>query len=160
MPGASLWPRVTSFCLRSTSKKGKRGLGSPHKSEWKQTKMCHQLWGWHGEEQIFTATNFGRTCAACSWLRVTNVVVLHPRQWKKNNLHCHIFPPSSVGELKSITDFSSSKNCIFVILSLVICCLHQSFLFHDRPLMGAFSVFHFVPYRCKTLGIFTSNLEE
>lgn len=85
MPGASLWPRVTSFCLRSTSKKGKRGLGSPHKSEWKQTKMCHQLWGWHGQEQIFTATNFGRTCAACSWLRVTNVVVLHPRQWKKNN---------------------------------------------------------------------------
>lgn len=85
MPGASFWPRVTSFCLWSTSKRGKRGLGNPHKSEWKQRKMCHQLWRWHGEEQSFIATCFGRTCAACLWLWMSNVVVLGAWQWKKNN---------------------------------------------------------------------------
>lgn len=28
---------------------------------------------------------FGRTCASCSWLLMSNAVVLGPWQWKKNN---------------------------------------------------------------------------
>lgn len=72
-------------------------------------------------------------------------------------LHCHIFPPSSVSWEATWIYPTPTVFLTFFHCRAAICI---SFLFHDRPLMGAFSVFHFVPYRCKTWGVFTSNLEE
>lgn len=163
MPGASFWPRVTSFCLwsTSTSKKGKGGLGNPHKSEWKQTKMCHQLWRWHRQEQSFITTCLGgpvQLVHSSTWVMRLSCI---PDSGKRIIiLQCHIFPPSSVGELKSNRKFSSSENHIFVILSLGSCCLHLSSQIRDMLSMGASSGFHLLPYRCKTWGVFTGKLEE
>lgn len=142
-------------------RKRKRGLGNPHKSEWKQTKMCHQLWRWHGEDQTFIDTCFGgpmQLAHGSAWVMRLSWV---PDSGKRIIiLQCHIFFPSSVGKLKSNRKFSSSENHIFVILSLGSCCLNQSSHIREKPSMGASSGFHFLPYRCKTWGIITDKLEE
>lgn len=123
--------------------------------------MCHLLWRWHRQERSFITTclwgpvqlaHVSTWVMWLSWVPDSGKIIII--------LQCHIFPLSSAVELKSNRKFSSSENHIFVILSLVSCCLYQSSQIRDMPSMGASSGFHLLPYRCKTWGAFTGKPEE
>lgn len=153
VPVANLWSTVTSFFLWSTSKEGKRSLGTHVNPKGSKQKCVINSVDGMMRKNLLLPLVLGGSLQLCSWLCMSNVVVLCLRQWKNNNYTAlsHYFLPLQWVSWKATQIYPTPT----VFLSFFHCgaavCI--SFLFHDRPLMGAFSVFHsFCSLQMQNLG--------